>query len=188
MKRLLYFVPLLVAVALGGFAFWGLNPDRDPNAVPSVLISKPAPELDLPAVAGVGTPGFTTADLKTGEVILVNIFASWCGPCRAEHPVLTRMAENEGITLVGINYKDTAEDAAGWLEELGNPYAHIGADSSGRAAIELGVTGVPETFVVDGDGTILFREAGPVVGDGLNRLTRALEQARAQGDAGQAGS
>ncbi len=178
MKRLLYFLPLLIAALLGVLSYWGLSGGRDPNAIPSVLISQPVPETNLEPVAGTGSPGLSTADLKTGEIILLNVFASWCGPCRAEHPILTEMAEQDGITLVGINYKDQPEAAAQWLEELGNPYARIGSDLSGRAAIEWGVTGVPETFIIDGAGTILYREAGPVVGDGLRRLTEALEQAQ----------
>lgn len=178
MKRLMYFLPLLIAALLGVLAFWGLSGGRDPNAVPSVLISQSVPEINLEAVAGTDTPGLTTADLKTGEIVLVNLFASWCGPCRAEHPILTRMAEQDGVTLIGINYKDQPEAAAAWLEELGNPYVRIGSDFTGRAAIEWGVTGVPETFIIDGTGTILYREAGPVVGDGLARLTEALAQAK----------
>lgn len=178
MKRALYFLPLVVATIVGAFAFWGLSGGRDPGRIPSVLISQEAPQIELAGIAGIETPGLKTEDFATGEVILVNMFASWCGPCRAEHPLLTRLVESEGITLMGINYKDAPEAAAGWLEELGNPYARIGADFDGRAGIEWGLTGVPETFVLDGEGKILYREAGPVVGDGMDRLLEALEQAK----------
>jgi len=109
---------------------------------------------------------------------LLNVFASWCGPCRAEHPILTRLAEEDGITLIGINYKDKPEAAAQWLEELGNPYVAIGSDYSGRAGIDLGISGVPETFIIDADGIIRHRFAGPVVGDGLRRFTEALNEIR----------
>ena len=130
-------------------------------------------------VAGTTTPGLSTDDIKGMEGIkLLNVFASWCGPCRAEHPILTRLAEEDGITLIGINYKDKPEAAAQWLEELGNPYVAIGSDYSGRAGIDLGISGVPETFIIDADGIIRHRFAGPVVGDGLRRFTEALNEIR----------
>ncbi|GFE63978.1 DsbE family thiol:disulfide interchange protein [Litoreibacter roseus] len=179
MKRLVFFLPLAIAAIIGGFAIWGLSGDRDPSRIPSVLISQPVPAFDLPPVAGIDTPGLSQADLKgAGEIVLVNAFASWCGPCRAEHPILTRMAEGQGIKVVGLNYKDKPADAAAWLDELGNPYVRIGSDETGRAGIEWGLSGVPETFIVGADGTILYREAGPVVGDGLKRLQRALDAAK----------
>lgn len=179
MKRLLFFVPLALVAFVLGFAFWGLVSDRDPNAIPSVLISKPVPEFDLPAVPGLDMPGLKAADLQgAGELVLVNVFASWCGPCRAEHPLLTQLAEEQNIPLLGINYKNKADEAVAWLDELGNPYARIGYDLSGRGGIEWGVTGVPETFVIGADGTILYREAGPVVGDGMTRLLEAIEAAK----------
>jgi len=181
MGRLLAFVPLAVAAILGGFFLWGLNPDRDPNNIPSVLISQPAPEFDLAAVDGLETPGLSRADLvgNPGPVI-VNVFASWCVPCRAEHGVLTQMVEKDGLTLFGINYKDKPEDATKWLAELGNPYERIGSDLSGREGIEWGLSGVPETFIVGSDGTVLFRYVGPVVGDAaISTFTEALVQAGA---------
>lgn len=179
MKRILFFGPLALVAFVLGFAFWGLTSGRDPNAVPSVLISSPVPAFELEGIPGMETPGLSASDLQgTGEVVLVNVFASWCGPCRAEHPLLTRLVEEEGIPLMGINYKDKAKDASAWLEELGNPYTRIGHDLSGRAAIEWGVTGVPETFVIGPEGKILYREAGPVVGGGMNRLMQAIEAAK----------
>ncbi len=180
MKRILFFVPLAIVAFVLGFSLWGLSGGRDPNAIPSVLISKPVPSFALEAVPGLETPGLSETDLQGGgELMLVNVFASWCGPCRAEHPLLTSLVEDKGIPLMGINYKDKAEDAIAWLDELGNPYARIGYDISGRAGIEWGVTGVPETFVIGADGTILYREAGPVVGDGMKRLIDAIEAAKA---------
>lgn len=181
MKRMLAFLPLLIAVVFGGFFLWGLNPDRDPNEVPSVLISQPAPEFDLEPVAGVDTPGLTRANLVGTETpVVLNVFASWCVPCRAEHAVLTSLAERDGIRLFGINYKDKPEDAARWLAELGNPYARIGSDLSGRAGIEWGISGVPETFIIGTDGTVLYRYVGPVVGEtAVGEFREALVQAGA---------
>lgn len=176
MKRVLAFLPLVLAALIGAFAWWGLTSGRDPNAIPSVLISQPVPEFELPPIEGVDTPGLSQSDLReAGEITVVNFFASWCLPCRAEHGVLTRMADEQGIRLVGVNYKDKPEDAAAWLDELGNPYLRIGSDQSGRAGIEWGLSGVPETFVIDASGVIRHREVGPVVGDGQGRLQEALD-------------
>ncbi len=186
MTRILATVPILIALIFGGFFLWGLNPDRDPNEIPSVLISQPAPEFDLPPVEGLDTPGLARADLAGNrEPLVVNVFASWCVPCRAEHSVLKRMVEGDGVRLMGINYKDKPEDAVKWLEELGNPYERIGSDLSGRAGIEWGISGVPETFIVAGDGTVLYRYVGPVVGpDAEAKFAAALAQARAREGAG----
>ena len=179
MKRLLFALPLLVAMIIGGFAIWGLSGGRDPSALPSVLISQPVPQLDLGPIKGVGRPGLSTADISKMEGIkLLNVFASWCLPCRAEHPNLTRLGQEEGLTLIGINYKDKPEAAAKWLDELGNPYEAIGSDYSGRASIDLGVSGVPETFIIDAGGIIRHRFTGPVVGDGLRRFMEALDEVR----------
>lgn len=181
MVRALAAIPLLIAVIFGGFFLWGLDPDRDPNDIPSVLISQPAPEFDLSQVDGLGTPRFGRDDLigNSGPVI-VNVFASWCVPCRAEHAVLTDLVESEGQRLFGINYKDKPEDATRWLAELGNPYERIGADSTGRAGIEWGISGVPETFIVGPDGTVLYRYVGPVVGnEAVAEFREALAQAGA---------
>lgn len=186
MKRLLLALPFAIVVVIGGFLFWGLNPDRDPNEIPSVLISQPAPEFDLPPLEGVGVPGLARSDLTaTGEPVVVNVFASWCVPCRAEHAVLTSMVREDGMRLMGINYKDKPKDALRWLEQLGNPYERIGADLNGRTGIEWGISGVPETFIVDASGTVLYRYVGPVVGDeAVGKFTNALAQARAAAGAG----
>jgi cytochrome c biogenesis protein CcmG/thiol:disulfide interchange protein DsbE len=177
--RWLAFAPLLIAIVIGGFFLWGLDPDRDPNAIPSVLISQPAPAFDLEAVDGLDTLGLSRADLVENEgPVIVNVFASWCVPCRAEHAVLTALVEQEGQTLFGINYKDKPEDAVRWLNDLGNPYARIGSDLSGRAGIEWGISGVPETFIVAPDGTVLYRYVGPVVGeDAVETFRAALREA-----------
>ena len=116
MVRVLALVPLLIALVFGGFFLWGLDPDRDPNALPSVLISQPAPDFALEPVEGLTTPGLSRADLATGDgPVIVNVFASWCVPCRAEHAVLTQLVEQENQTLFGINYKDKSTDAVRWL-------------------------------------------------------------------------
>lgn len=180
MQRILVVLPILVVAILGGFFIWGLNPDRDPNAIPSVLISKPAPQFDLGPIEGVDVPGLKTADLSaSGEPVVLNVFASWCVPCRAEHAVLTRLARDEGFDLMGINYKDKPADARAWLEELGNPYVRIGADESGRAGIDWGISGVPETFILDAEGTVVWRYVGPIATEqSQNELRTALAEAR----------
>lgn len=160
--RLLYLLPIMVFAVVAGYFVWGLNPARDPSQVPSALIDKPVPRFDLPALDGVERPGLATTDLNGGQVTLVNFFASWCLPCRAEHPLLMDLAENKSLRLVAINYKDKPADAVRWLAELGNPYARIGADRPGRTAIDWGVSGVPETFVVDRDGRIRYQHIGPI--------------------------
>jgi len=186
MGRILAALPILIALVFGAFFLWGLNPDRDPSAIPSVLISQPAPEFDLPAIEGMDTPGLSRADLAGNPApVVVNVFASWCVPCRAEHAVLTRFVERDGVRLFGINYKDKPKDARGWLENLGNPYEKIGSDLNGRAGIEWGISGVPETFIISGDGTVLYRYVGPIVGEKAEEeFTTALVQARAAAGAG----
>jgi cytochrome c biogenesis protein CcmG/thiol:disulfide interchange protein DsbE len=181
MIRTLALVPLTIALAFGGFFLWGLNPDRDPRAIPSMLISQPAPVFELAAVEGLETPGLSRSDLvANSRPVVVNVFASWCVPCRAENAVLTGFVEREGIRLFGINYKDKPEDAVRWLSNLGNPYERIGSDFSGRAGIEWGISGVPETFIVGPDGTVLYRYVGPVVGDeAVAKFRAALAQAGA---------
>jgi cytochrome c biogenesis protein CcmG/thiol:disulfide interchange protein DsbE len=180
MRQLFALLPIVLALVLGGVFFWGLNPERNPNEIPSVLISKAAPEFQLSAVEGTGVPGLATEDLQTsGQITIVNVFASWCVPCRAEHAVLTRIEREQNVPLYGINYKDKPEDAARWLEDLGNPYTRIGSDLDGRAGIEWGISGVPETFIVSGDGTVLHRTVGPIVGDtAVTQFNRALQAAR----------
>lgn len=179
MRRVLAFIPIVIVAALAGFFIWGLNPERDPNNIPSVLIDKPAPSTELAAVEGVGSPGITATQLTEPDgVLLVNFFASWCVPCKAEHAVLTRIAAEKPITLYGINYKDKPADAARWLTDLGNPYAAIGSDFSGRTGIDWGISGVPETFIIAADGTVVHRIRGPIVNQtALDELDAALAKA-----------
>jgi cytochrome c biogenesis protein CcmG/thiol:disulfide interchange protein DsbE len=158
-RYLLLALPLIALLAL--VAVFAVSIDRDPNLVRSVLINKPAPQFTLPPIPGLDTPGFDTATLQ-GEVTVVNVFASWCIPCRAEHPLLTELREQTGVRLFGINQKDAPENARAFLAELGNPYDRIGADHDGRVSIDWGVYGVPETFIVDAQGIIVFKHVGPL--------------------------
>lgn len=164
-KRLLFSLPVLILLGIAVFFAIGLG--RDPSIVPSALLDKPVPQFELPALLP-DKPGLATADLK-GQVSLVNVFASWCVPCRLEHPLLMRLAEKDEVPVFGMNYKDEPEDAISWLEELGDPFTRIGADRDGRAGIEWGVYGVPETFVVDASGTIRFKHVGPLTREALDR-------------------
>jgi cytochrome c biogenesis protein CcmG/thiol:disulfide interchange protein DsbE len=163
-RRLLYLIPVIVFAAVGIGLAVGLT--RDPSTLPSVLIDRPVPTFELPALEG-RADGLTSEDLK-GQVSLVNVFASWCVPCRVEHPVLMKLAES-GVAIYGINYKDPPDQAAAWLAELGDPFEKIGADRNGRVGIEWGVYGVPETFVVDAEGRIRHRHVGPIQARDLER-------------------
>ena len=176
MRRLLFLLPVLVFAVLAGYFLWGLAPERDPGAVPTAMIDKPTPDFDLAAVPGLAVPGLKTEDLAGGEVVMVNFFASWCVPCRAEHAFLSALAEETAVPLYGINHRDKPEDAIAWLAELGNPYQRIGADP-GRAAVEWGVTGVPETFIVDGAGRIRWHHRGPLVPEVIERDVKPLLEA-----------
>jgi len=178
LKRILLAVlPLLLLVGL--LAVFALNMGRDPSLVRSVLINKPAPTFSLPAVAGTGVEGFDTAALQ-GEVTVVNVFASWCVPCREEHPLLERLKAETGVRIFGINQKDAPENAAAFLAELGNPYQRIGGDSDNRVSIDWGVYGVPETFVVNAAGIITFKHVGPISPESLEKeVVPAIEKARA---------
>lgn len=176
MKKFLFAVPLLLLVALIGV--FAMTIDRDPNLVRSVLIDKPAPEFSLPAVEGMSVPGFDTASLK-GAPTVVNVFASWCIPCRDEHPLLEALKAETGVRLFGINHSDAPENARAFLAELGNPYDAIGADRNRRVSIDWGIYGVPETFVVDANGTITFKHVGPLTAESIKtELMPALERAR----------
>jgi len=159
MRRLFALVPLLAAAGVIAALGWPLLEERQPQVLPSVLLDKPVPAFDLPALQP-GQPGLASADLA-GKPVLVNVFASWCAPCRAEIPRLAGLAA-DGVTVYGLAYKDDPADTRRFLETLGNPYARIGVDRDGRTGIEFGVYGVPETYVIDGDGVIRHRHVGEV--------------------------
>jgi cytochrome c biogenesis protein CcmG/thiol:disulfide interchange protein DsbE len=156
----LYAFPFLALTALIAWFALALAPGRDPSAVPSALIDKPAPQIDLPSIYP-DRAGLNSADLK-GRASVVNVFASWCVPCRAEHPSLAELAQEHGVPVIGLNWKDKPEDARAFLNELGDPYERIGSDPSGRAGIDWGVYGVPETYVLDAQGRIRYRHVGPL--------------------------
>ncbi len=159
----------------------------DPNALPSALIGKPAPQFALPAIPGVmrngvAVPGFSTADLVGGKVSIVNVWASWCIPCREEQPLLGLVASRLKVPLYGINQKDGAANATQFLQQLGNPFEKIGADSNGRTSIDWGVYGVPETYVVDGAGKIVYKYIGPLTEQAIEAdLRPAVERAKSGG-------
>jgi len=161
--RLLYLLPLSVFLVLAVYFAIGLT--KDPNILPSALINKPVPEFSLPPIEGGPGKGFSSADLKGNGVSVVNVFASWCVPCRAEHAYITRLAEMKIAAVYGFNFKDRPEAALAWLDELGNPYAAIGADTEGQVAIDFGVYGIPETFVIDRGGRIRFKHVGAITPD-----------------------
>lgn len=152
---------LPLAVLAGLVVVFASQMGRSTSFVPSALIDKPVPQFDLAPVEGHDQSGFSTADLAGDGVILVNVFASWCVPCRDEHPYLMDLADR-GFTIFGINYDDPADNARSFLAELGNPFDRVGADRNRRVGIEWGVYGVPETFVVDNDGIIRFKHVGPI--------------------------
>lgn len=159
-RRWLALLPLFVFLALAGVFAAQLLSGRDSSVVPSALIGAQAPQIALPPLEGVALPGLDPAQFA-GKVTLVNVWASWCGPCRQEHPFLMQLAKDERVTVVGLNYKDRPENARRFLGDLGNPYDAIGVDDSGRAAIDWGVYGVPETFLVGKDGKIAWKQVGP---------------------------
>jgi cytochrome c biogenesis protein CcmG/thiol:disulfide interchange protein DsbE len=175
----LYAIPLLVFAALAAVFAKGLF-SGDASKVPSALIGKPAPAVTLAPLEGLQrdgqpVPAFGMADLAKGKATIVNVFASWCAPCRVEHPFLVAMADSAAVKqgkvqLVGFNYKDEAENARRFLGALGNPYSAVGADRAGRAAIDWGVYGVPETFLIGPDGRILDKHVGPLDGQAASRM------------------
>jgi cytochrome c biogenesis protein CcmG/thiol:disulfide interchange protein DsbE len=154
-------IPVIFFVALAALFWKGLF--GDPATLPSALIGKPAPEFSLPPVPGLDVPGLATADLKKGDVTLVNVWASWCIPCRQEAPDLMELAKRKDIRLVAINYKDKPENALSFLAQLGQPFAAVGFDDKGRAGIDWGTYGVPESYIVDGSGVIRFKLVGGIM-------------------------
>jgi cytochrome c biogenesis protein CcmG, thiol:disulfide interchange protein DsbE len=159
-------VPVLLFFTVAIFLYFGLA--GDPKRIPSVLIGKPIPEFNLAAIPGLNVPGLASADLKQGQVNLVNIWASWCVPCREEQPLLLELAKRTDLRIVGINNKDDPENARTFLGTLGNPFAAIGADPAGRTTIDFGAYGVPESFLVDGNGIIRFKIIGGITPQMLN--------------------
>jgi cytochrome c biogenesis protein CcmG/thiol:disulfide interchange protein DsbE len=184
-RRLVVLLPLAVFVGLVLLFLFRLY-SGDPSVIPSALIGHPAPQTKLPPVAGLerdGTPvpGIDPERFK-GAVTVVNVWASWCVPCHDEAPLLMQLAKDDRLRLIGINYKDQPDNARRFLGRYGNPFAAAGADESGRAAIEWGVYGVPETFVVGRDGRIAYKLIGPISADNLAAVLKPqIEKALAAG-------
>jgi cytochrome c biogenesis protein CcmG, thiol:disulfide interchange protein DsbE len=169
-RNILVLLPLVVFLALAALFLYRLG-SGDPALLPSVLIGHPAPKTELPPLAGLTTgdkptPGLSNATFK-GAVTLVNVWASWCIPCADEVPLLEKLSKDKRIQLVGINYKDPTDNARRFLNRYGNPYVAVGVDGSGRTAIDWGVYGVPETFLVGRDGVIAYKLIGPITADNL---------------------
>ena len=181
-RRLILLLPLALFGVLAIVLGVGLS--LNPREVPSPLIGKPVPAFDLPPVKG-RTLGLASRDL-VGDVSLVNVFASWCVACRAEHPLLVDLARRGVVAIHGLNYKDPPDDAARWLEEWGDPYTRTGADIDGRVAIEWGVYGVPETFLIGPDGKIAYKHIGPMTAEFVQgHLMPMIEKLRGQAAANQ---
>ena len=170
LPRLSMLVPVVVFGCVVVVLAIGLR--LDPREVPSPLIGKPVPRFELPPVRGRAL-GLASADLK-GEVSIVNVFASWCVACKDEHPILMQMKRERLVPVHGLDYKDRPEDAQKWLDDMGDPYTRTGADIDGRVAIDWGVYGVPETFVIDREGRIVFKQIGPVTPKLLDETLRPL--------------
>ena len=185
--RLWVIIPLLIFFGIAALLLVRLGAG-DPSLVPSALIGKPAPQFALEPLDGLSTsgpPGLSSADLRRGHVTIVNVFASWCVECREEHRALMALAsdrtlQRHGVKLTGIVYKDDPRNALAYLAAKGNPFAQVGTDRSGRTGIDFGVYGVPETFVVDKQGVIRYKQIGPVTADALERkilpLVRDLQK------------
>lgn len=158
--------PLAIFGVMAGLFAFALK-TGDPSKLPSALIGRPAPRLTLAPLDGMieaGKPvaGITPADIQRGTPVVLNFWGSWCLPCLDEHPLLVELKQKHGVTILGVNHKDQATNARRFLARYGNPYASIGTDGDGRAAIEWGVYGMPETFVIDGQGTVVFKHVGPL--------------------------
>jgi cytochrome c biogenesis protein CcmG/thiol:disulfide interchange protein DsbE len=160
-NRLLYLLPLMTLAILAGFFGWSLVSERDPASIGSALVGKPAPPLKAPALRP-DEAALSDALLHTGKPALVNFFASWCTPCLAEHPLFTRLAQRDGAVIIGIAWKNKPEEARAWLAKLGDPFLYAGQDFDGRTALDWGLSGVPETYLVDGNGIVRFHFRGPI--------------------------
>jgi cytochrome c biogenesis protein CcmG/thiol:disulfide interchange protein DsbE len=165
-----YFLPLAIVLALGALLYAGIG--RDPSKLPSPLIGKPAPTFELPVLGDEARTIASTA--LSGRPYLLNVFASWCATCQAEHPVLKRFAAEGAVPVVGLNWKDRREDALRWLGRHGNPYEVVLADPSGAVGIDFGVYGTPETFLIDAEGTIRWKHVGNLTPEVIERELRPM--------------
>lgn len=177
-KKFIALIPLMVFLGLAGIFYKQLSGGGSTRELPSALIGKPAPIIDLPALVGLKinaaqVPALS-GDVFKGNVTVLNVFASWCAPCRLEHPQLIELSKDKRIQMAALNYKDAPENALRFLGQLGNPYTIAGVDEKGRAAIEWGVYGVPETYIIGKDGIIKFKHVGPISNDILNEKMKPL--------------
>ena len=179
-SRLIFLLPSIVFLVLASLFLFQLVGGRNPAEVPSALINKPVPTFSLAPLEGLvaggkPVPGFSSEDLR-GRVTIVNVWASWCAPCRQEHPLLVDLAGDPSVRVVGINQRDNPDNARRFLGTLGNPYAAVGVDPNGRASIDWGVYGVPETFIVGPDGTIRHKHIGPLTPENISAFKERLRQ------------
>ena len=180
----LQLLPVAIFAAVALFFALALR-SGDPSKLPSALIGKPVPQTQFPALDGLlaegkNVPGFTSADLAQGKVTVVNFWASWCGPCVEEHPLLAEVRMASGVDIFGVNYKDDPAAGRRFLGRYGNPFAVVGTDGSGRNAIEWGVYGMPETFVVNGRGEIIYKHVGPLSPESIkDKLLPMIKKAKA---------
>ena len=160
-NRLLFLLPLLTLLVMAGFFGWSLLSGRDPASIGSVMVGRPAPAFAAPALRA-GEPALTDALIRSGKPVLLNFFASWCAPCLAEHPLLTRLAERDGVVIIGIAWKNKPEEARAWLKKLGDPFKYAGVDLEGKLSLDWGLSGVPETYLIDGQGVVRLHFRGPL--------------------------
>jgi len=166
MRRIVFLLPLLVFLLVAQYFFTSLRPDHDIHELPSAMLDKPAPPFDL---SGLGDAKPLALEALKGHPLVINFFASWCVPCRIEHPLLMRLAQQEHLPLYGIAYKDKPDDSTRLLATLGDPYRRVGVDRDGRVGLDFGVYGVPETYVLDGTGRIRRRFVGPLTAEVVDK-------------------
>ncbi len=177
MRMLKFIIPLGLFAVLGAFLFKGLY--RDPSFVPSPLIGKPAPAFSLPSLQDPAFP-VVSSELR-GKPWVLNVWGTWCGGCRAEHPVLLEIAQQKRVPIIGLNWRDDSVQAQGWLRDLGNPYSAVAVDQEGKTAIDWGVYGAPETFLVGADGKVLYKHIAPMTLDVWNKEFLPRIDSAAQG-------
>jgi cytochrome c biogenesis protein CcmG/thiol:disulfide interchange protein DsbE len=170
-RRALYLLPLATLLIMAGFFAWSMVAGRDPASIGSVMVNRPAPALQAPALRA-GEPPLDDALLhdlrRAGKPVLLNFFASWCAPCLAEHPLITRLAERERVTVIGVAWKNKPEEARAWLKRLGDPYKFAGYDIDGKVALDWGLSGVPETYLIDAEGIVRLHFRRPITERDLN--------------------
>lgn len=177
-------LPLVLFAALAWAFFGQLTNNKNPSQIPSALLDKSVPEFAMPPLDGLARDGVALTGIKTadfmGKVSVVNVWASWCVPCRAEHPIIVDIGKDKRVWLVGINYKDKTKNALRFLGQRGNPYAAVGVDPKGRVAIDWGVYGIPETFIIGRDATIRYKHVGPLGKTSYEKLKVEIEAALAE--------